>query len=78
MQLKIQHKSFKINGKPRKIYPDNYPTLTIQFELFFITKQMLIENFLPNFFFNLSINEIHVCHVLKFNVQCQTIFTHQF
>ena len=50
IQLKIQHKSLKINGKPRKIYPDNYPTLTKQFELLFITKQVLIENFLQTSF----------------------------
>ena len=32
-----------------------------------MTKQVLIENFKLNFFFKLSINEMHVYHVLKFN-----------
>ena len=49
IHLKIQHKSLKINGKPRIIYPDNYPTLTKQFELLSITKQVLIENFFNKF-----------------------------
>ena len=57
MQLKTQHRSLKIKRNPPQkkkyiyIYPDNYPTLTIQFELLFITKQTLVENFL-SFFFN--------------------------
>ena len=69
MQLKTQHGSLKIKRTPPPpkkkniyIYPDNYPTLTIQFELLFITKQTLVENFLSFF-------EIHVHRVQKFNVK---------
>ena len=51
VQLKIQHKSLRLNGKPRKIYPDNYQTLTKQFKLLFITKQVPIDNFFTNFLF---------------------------
>ena len=47
----MQYKSLRINGKPRKIYPDNYPTLTKQFKLLFITKQVPIDNFFTKFFF---------------------------
>ena len=41
IQLKTQQKSLKINGKQRKIYPDNYPTLVEQFKLLLITKQVI-------------------------------------
>ena len=41
MQLKIEHKSLTINGKPRKIYPI-YPA---------VTKQLLIENLFTKFLF---------------------------
>ena len=39
IQLKIQHKSLRINGKPIKIYLDNYETLKKQFKLLFITNK---------------------------------------
>ena len=60
IQLKIQHKPFKINGKPRKIYPDNYPALTKQLELIFITKQVLIDNF-----FIKSCSKVHQSMLVK-------------
>ena len=73
IQLKIQHKPFKINGKPRKIYSDNYPTLTKQLELIFITNQVLIDNFLIKFLFKsvykrnarLSRSKVHQSMLVK-------------
>ena len=46
-----RQKLLKINKKQRKTYPDSYPTLTKEFEILFITKQVLIENFFTKFLF---------------------------
>ena len=69
----MQYKSLRINGKPRKIYPDNYLTLKKQFKLLFITKQVPIEKFFLTFSFNLSINEIRVFSFIACNTPAKKL-----
>ena len=65
--LKIQHKSLKINGKPKNIYPNNYPTLTKQFKFTFYNKASTNRGFFTKFLFQCVYKRNTRLRLLKFN-----------